>query len=363
MVASTEAFPEIKPKTLVIARPDDFASAVLASAVLAPTRKALPQTRIFLLIHAKYAPLYVDHPALDGIFTISDDSTPEELAAHFKKQKVEAIAHLTFSQKVADAAKLAGVPISIAEKGEHDGSVSMEILRSKSDTTRHPAFRNFDLLCPFGVAAPEHPEISLSVYRDAHREIFGEIGKQYGLANQSDYAVFCLDSNRQGHPIAASVFSKTAEWLTRFAGMPIIVLGNPSHSENFLRFSRNSHGAHIIDLRGKTSSAEDAWLIHNARVCLSGENAYAYLAVAMNCPLIALFVDFSDEGWFPLGHLSTNIFTGAHRFPCEPEWLYNYRASRAFKIEKIASALRFSLALSDEEINGTHEIVKSHKNP
>lgn len=349
MVVSTDAIPELKPKALVIARPDDFASAVLASSVLEPTRAALPQTRIFLLIHAKYAPLYVNHPALDGIFTVSDDSTAEELASHFKKQKIEAIVHLAFSQKVADAAKLAGVPIGIAEEGEHDGSISVEVLRPKARGGKHPAFRNFDLLRPFGVTVPEHPEINLAVHQDAHAEIFTEIKKQYGLENQSDYAVFCLDRNRQGHQIGASVFSKTAEWLTRYACIPILVLGNPTHSENFLRFSRNSHGAHIIDLRGKTNPAEDAWLIHNARVCFSGENAYAYLAVAMACPLIALFVDFSDEGWFPLGHLSTNIFTGAHRLPFEPAFLYNLRASRSFKIEKIASALRFSLALSGEE--------------
>lgn len=354
----------IKPKTLVIARPDDFASAILASAVLAPAREALPDTRIFLLIQEKYAPLYVDHPALDGIFTVSDDSTAEELAGHFKKQKIEALAHLAFSQKVADAAKLAGVAFSVAEEGEHDGNVSMEILRPKARRYgKHPAFRNFDLLSPFGVVVPEHPEISLSVYPEAHDEIFREIEKQYGLAAQSDYAVFCLDRNRQGHQISASVFSKTAEWLTRFAGIPILVLGNPNHSENFLRFSRNSHGAHVIDLRGKTSPAEDAWLIDQARICLSGENAYTYLAAAMNCPQIALFVDFSDERWFPLGHLATNIFTGAHRLPFEPAFLYNYRASRSFKTGKIASALRFSLALSDEEINGKHDLAKPLKNP
>lgn len=350
MVNSTEAVPEIKPKALVIARPDDFASAILASTVLNPAREALPETRIFLLIHKKYATLYVDHPALDGIFTISEDSTAEELAAHFKKQKIEAIAHLAFSQKVADAAKLAGVQISVAEEGEHDGSVSLEILKPKARRYgKHPAFRNFDILRPFGVAVPEHPEISLSVYQEAHKEIFQEIGKQYGLAEGSDYAVFSLDRNRCGHQISASVFSKAAEWLTRFAGIPIFVLGEPSHSENFLRFSRNSHGAHVIDLRGKTTPAEDAWLLDNARICFSGENAYAYLAAAMDCPLIALFVDFSDERWFPLGHLATNIFTGAHRLPFEPTCLYNSRASRSFKIEKIASALSFSLSLRKEE--------------
>lgn len=349
MVTPTDAIPEIKPKALVIARPDDFASAVLASVILAPTREALPQTRIFLLIHAKYAPLYVDHPALDGIFTISDDSTPEELAAHFKKQKIDAIAHLAFSQKVADAAKIANVSISVAAEGEHDGSISLEILRPKTKNWKHSVFRNFDLLRPFGVVVPEHPEISLSVHQPAHKEVFAEIGKQYGLTDRSNYAVFSLDPNRQGHPISAAVFSKTAEWLTRFAGIPILVLGDTTHSENFLRFSRNSHGAHIIDLRGKTNAAEDAWLIHKASVCFTGENAYAYLAAAMECPLITLFIDFSDERWFPLGHLSTNIFTGAHRLPFEPAFLYNLRASRAFKIDKIASVMRFSLALSDEK--------------
>lgn len=349
MVVSPESYPEIKPKTLVISRPDDFASAVLASVILEPTRKALPHTRIFLLIHEKYAPLYVDHPFLDGIFTVSEDSTAEELAAHLKKQKIEALVHLAFSRKVADAAKIAGVPIRIASEEEHDGNVSLEILRPRGRDGKHPAFRNFDFMCPFGVVVPENPKTCLSVYPEAKKEIFDVIGKQYGLFGKSDYAVFSLDPNRRGHRVSTSVFSGTAEWLTRFAEIPILVLGDPEYSEDFLRFSRNSHGAHIIDLRGKTSSAEDAWLVRNARVCFSGENAYAYLAAAMSCPQIALFIDFSDERWFPLGPLSTNIFTGAHRWPLEPARLYNYRASRSFKIGKIASAMRFSLALSNEK--------------
>lgn len=345
MVKETEAVPAIRPKTLVISRPDDFASAVLVSAVLEPTRKALPETRIYLLIQEKFAPLYVAHPSLDGIFTISDTSTPEELAAHFRKQKVDAVVHLAFSEKVSAAVDLAKVPLSIATAGEHDGSVSLEIVTPKSQAVKHAAFRNFNLLHPLGVFPPEHPEIELSVYPEAQKEAFGELEKSYGITSESDYAVFSLDANYCGHRIDASVFAKTAEWLTRFSEMPILVLGKPDKSGSFLRFSRNSHGAHIIDLRGKTTPAEAAWIIRSARFCFSGENAYAYLSVAMKCPLIALFVDFTAERWFPLGRFSTNIFTGARSLPLEPKFIYDYRASRSFKIEKIASALRFSLAL------------------
>lgn len=347
MVNPQESATAIKPKALVISRPDDFAAAVLASVVLGPTRNALPDTRIYLLIQEKFAPLYVDHPSLDGIFTVSSDSTAEELAAHFKKQKVDALVHLAYSEKVAKAAQLAELPISIAHAGEHEDNVSLEILSSKAQAIRHAAFRNFDLLRPFGVEIPEHPEIKLAVYEEAREEIFTELEKNYGLSQQHSYAVFCLDANYSGHKIDTSVFAKTAEWVTRQSGMPILIVGNASNSE-FLRFSRNSHGAHIIDMRGKTTPAEAAWILRSARFCFSGENAYAYLSVAMNCPLIALFVDFTAERWFPLGHFSTNIFTGARRFPLEPKFLYDYRASRAFKIEKIASALRFSLALKAE---------------
>ena len=107
MVSSSEAFPEIKPKALVIARPDDFASAVLASAVLRPAREALPQTRIFLLIHAKYAPLYVEHPALDGIFTgqaVINEEQADQLKLYFKRY--------LDGDTMASAARAARLPLS-----------------------------------------------------------------------------------------------------------------------------------------------------------------------------------------------------------------------------------------------------------
>lgn len=347
MVTNVGELPSLAPQALVVSQPAEFASVVLASSVLAPLRAAQPGARLYLLIQEKFAPLFVDHPSLDGIFTISPESTSDELAARFRKQKIDAVAHLSFDRKVGDAVKAAGIPFSVARAGTHDGGVSLEIVDGKKALAGHEAFLNFEVLEPFGVAVPERPVMELSVYKDAKREIFAEIAKKYGLDSRSSYAVVSLDPNRAGHGVASSVFAQAAECITRDSGMPIIVLGRAGGNEAFLRFSRDSHGAHVIDLRGKTTPPEDAWLVSGARLCFSGENAYVYLAVATECPLIALFVDFSAERWFPLGHLSTNIFTGARRFPLEPPCLYRLRAARAFKREKIASALRFSLALKD----------------
>ena len=344
MVTEAGLRQDIKPKALVISRPDSLYDVVLASVVLAPVRAVLPKTRIFLLVDEKFAALFVNHPQLDGIFTIAPDTTAESLANNFKKQKIDALAHLEFSPLVSAAAKLAGIRYTSAFETEDGGDASLEILDSENHRESHAAFHNFEVLAPFGVSEPTRPKIDLSVHADAEREAFEKLRK-YDVEPGTDYAVFCLDSNQAGHEIHASVFARTAGWISRNSPMPILVLGDPEKSKNFLKFCISSHGAHILDFRGKTTPAEDAWLIKSARFCFSGENAHAYLAAATACPLIALFVDFSAGRWFPLGHLSTNIFTGAHRFPFEPRWLYNLRASRTFQISKIASALKFSLAL------------------
>ena len=68
VTADDSTFAEnISPNVLVLSRPDGFADVVLASAVLAPVRKALPDTKIFLLIREKYAGLFCNHPAIDGL--------------------------------------------------------------------------------------------------------------------------------------------------------------------------------------------------------------------------------------------------------------------------------------------------------
>ncbi len=345
MVTENGYRPNVTPNALVLSRPDGFSGAVLASVVLKPAREALPNTRIFLLIHKKFAPLYVNHPDLTGILTFSEESTPEEIAAHFKKQKIDALAHLEYSELVAKAAALAGVRETSAFERQCGGSAKYEILDSAMHRTSHEAFHNFEVLEPFGIAVARRPLLNLSVHADACAEAFRKLEK-YGIVKGMEYAVFCLDPNRLEHCVDASVFAKAAEWLNQNTKMPVVVLGDKGFSDkDFLRFCNESHGANVVDLRGETTSAETAHLLKAARLCLTGENAHAYLASAMDCPVITLFVDFSAGRWFPLGYLSTNVFTGAQRFPLEPRSFYNFRASRAFGHGKIASALEFSLAL------------------
>ena len=342
---------DISPDVLVLSRPDGFSDVVLASAVLAPVRAALPGSKIFFLIREEFAGLFRDHPALDGLILLEENDGLRSLAKKLKSVRADALAHLSYSDLVADAAKLAKVRDVAAFESDadadRDGGVTLEVIPSARHREMHEAFFNFEVLAPFGVPEGEKPR--LDVAPDPSEKTSAEaMLARYGIAG-ADYAVFDLDPNPQGHYVDPGVFSRAAEWLRDHAKMPIVVIGekNLEATARFLRFCRRTHGAHILDLRGQTSPAQSAWLLAGARLCLSGENACAYLAAAMRCPLIALFVDFSSGRWFPLGHLTTNIFTGAHRFFLEPLSLYNRRASRAFSDAKMAAALQFSLALRD----------------
>ena len=342
---------DIAPDVLVLSRPDGFADVVLASAVLKPVREALPDAKIFLLVREEFAGLFRDHPALDGVIRFGAEDGVRAVAKKLKGVHADALAHLAYSDVVADAAKLAKVRDVAAFESDadadRDGGVTLEVIPSARHREMHEAFFNFEVLAPFGVPEAEKPRMDVSPDPEKKASAVAKLA-QYGIAG-ADYAVFNLDVNPQGHYVDPAVFSRAAEWLRDNSPMPIVVVGekNLDATVRFLRFCRATHGTHILDLRGQTLPEEAAWLLQGARLCLSGENAYAYLAAAMQCPLIALFVDFSSGRWFPLGHLTTNIFTGAHRFFLEPIALYNRRASRAFSDAKMASALQFSLALRD----------------
>lgn len=352
VTADNSTFAEdIAPDVLVLSRPDGFADVVLASAVLEPARKALPHAKIFLLIREKYAGIFCNHPALDGLIFLDEAAGLRALAKKLKAVRADALAHLAYSEFVADAAKLAKIRnVSAFEDdadADRDGGVTLEVIPSERHRETHEAFFNFEVLAPFGVPEADKPRLDVSPDPAEKPSAVAKLA-QYGIAG-TDYAVFNLDCNPQGHYVDPAVFSRAAKWLRGHAPMPIVVVGekNDEATPRFLRFCRTTHGTPILDLRGQTTPAEAAWLLGGARLCLSGENACAYLAAAMHCPLVALFVDFSSGRWFPLGHLTTNIFTGAHRFFLEPTSFYNRRASRAFSDEKMASALQFALALRD----------------
>ena len=81
VTADNSTFAEdIAPDVLVLSRPDGFADVVLASAVLEPARKALPRAKIFLLIREKYAGIFCNHPALDGLIFLDEAAGLRALA-------------------------------------------------------------------------------------------------------------------------------------------------------------------------------------------------------------------------------------------------------------------------------------------
>lgn len=340
---------DISPEVLVLSRPDGFSDVVLASAVLEPVRRTLPKTKIFLLVRSAFAGLFRNHPSIDGLILFDEKSSLRDLAKKLRAVHADALAHLAYSEFVADAARIAKIrDVAAFERDaddDPDGGVTLEVIPSARHREIHEAFFNFEVLSPFGVPEIDKPRLNIVPDEDERAPALAKLA-EYGIAG-TDYAVFCLDSNPQGHFVDAAVFSRAADWLRDHAAMPIVVLGEKTDDTTvrFLRFCRRTHGSPILDLRGQTTPAETAWILAGARLCLAGEDACAYLAAAMRCPLIALFVDFSSGRWFPLGHLTTNIFTGAHRFFLEPVSLYNRRASRAFSKGKMASAMQFALAL------------------
>jgi len=351
MVNDNDRLPAV-PRVLVLSRPDDFASVVLASSVLAPAKKALPDTEIFLLVREEFAGIFYEHPALSGVIAWEKSDDENSLAKKLTAVHADTIAHLAFSKTVANAAKLADIRRTVAFERDAKNIVGNDgelVKIHNPDDALHEAFFNFKILAPFGVLENKKPDLSVSPAPDAKISAQEKLGK-YGLAGTA-YAVFCLDADSRGNAVAPAVFSRAADCLRKLAGeTTVLVLGNknPETDARYLKFCRATHGADVLDLRGQTSAAESAWILAGAQLCLTGENACAYLAAAGNCPLaVALFSDFSDNRWFPLGHLTTNIFTSAHRRFLEPRAFYYRRAANAFSSEKISSALQFLLALKE----------------
>lgn len=347
----SEPAEKVTPKSLVLSRPDGFSSVVLASAVLEPARQALPNTKLYLLIREDFAGLFCNHPALDGVIFLDEKAGLRALARQFKAVHADALAHLSYSEFVADAARLAKIQNIAAFESDiaaahGDDGVTLEVIPSEREGDAHEGFFNFEALAPFGVPEIDKPQMSLAPDPAAKETALDKLA-EFGI-EETDYAVFCLDGNVYGHFVDSAVFSKAADFLRKIP-LPVIVIGKKTDesTSRFLRFCRMTHGTHILDMRGKTSPEEAAWLLAEARLCLSGENAYAYISAAVNCPLVALFVDFAGDRWFPLGYTTTNIFTGAHRRFFEPRFIFNRRVSRAFSNAKIFAALRFALALKE----------------
>ncbi|MCR5184038.1 MAG: hypothetical protein K6B46_04980 [Opitutales bacterium] len=360
MVEKSKSEPDIfeEPKALMLSCPGDLLTTIWISVLLKPLKKKLAGTRIYLLVKEANASIFNSHERLDGLLTINEETKVEDLTLYLKRLQIDTVVHIVYNQLLSAAALSAGIKNTIAFKGKTTDVVASCLVPETDDfSNEHPVFHAFRLLEPLGVTVPVEQEIRLDLsISDSERVDLLEKLKRYDINFDSHYAVICLDAGRSGHFIDARIFAKAAKYLHGIKmDLPVILVSfegkNPKASRRMIDFVGHASGINLVnfsllaDQKNKLSPAQVSELLKHAHICISADNAVAYLADFVSCPLVTLLVDFPEYRHYPRSVKSELVYTSAQKIPfIEPRGIFHWRASQSFSLLKIRDAIDYVLS-------------------
>lgn len=113
-------------------------------------------------------------------------------------------------------------------------------------------------------------------------------------------------------------FAVISDRISSHFGMKIILIGdrlNHSNAEEIKRLS--GHPDQIIDLSGRTSISDTAWLIKHASLVICVDSGPMHMADALGKPMVALFGGHQDNNlWLPISPLARVLRGAADCSPC-----------------------------------------------
>ena len=294
---------------IVLSRPDRIGDVIITSACLKPIQQALPHCRTHLLLRQPLAPLFAGHPLLEAVISIpefeeSAQSDSAELTRIFKRHKFDCIVHLNHDPGIYLAAENAGIRYRVGYKnGGEASSLTHAVADKRSEGRKHEALYVFDLLRYLKVEAPRSLDPSISPSETANEKIPQILPI---LEDDRPFAALHVTAHGSKARMPVGVMAQIAIWLGRERRLDIVIVGTEVNDPAVGTLKRDlPDNVPILDLTGKTSLDELAWILSRAKVFLGRDSGPAHIAAAMGCPTVTMMGPHKKKStstrWAPLG--------------------------------------------------------------
>jgi ADP-heptose:LPS heptosyltransferase len=340
------------PRVLLI-RCDHLGDAAMATAVIGPIRRALGASRLDVLAAPWAAPLFQEHPSVDGVITVA---TPWWLAARGASLSVRFRAWRLLPL-VIDEIRNGHYDIGIdlrgdlrqillflvlgrcAERVSSDRTGGSRLLTRmiRYDDTQHEVEKNVAVARLLGVhgdvelESPRLPELP-RIAEEALKSVAGRRG-------YVTLSVRGTKRNRTWPARSAAVFAEGAAEL----GMGTVYVGGEEDRQVAEEIARASR-VPIAVLAGRLSLLESLAVIAGARAAVAVDSGPMHLAALVGTPVVALFGPADPGKYRPWTTRSAIVSV---RAPCEcvdPDCAFTTAGSGACMIELDPRAVQKALA-------------------
>jgi heptosyltransferase-1 len=281
-------------------------------------RAAYPDAQITWLVEAAYAPLLAGHPALDEVwvaprlrpaelFSGSNPAALGRLVRQLRARPFDLVVDVQGLIKSAVWVALARSPRKVGYDQTRELSYLALTERVKPFDPEAHAVRRYLNLAHYLGAPPALPRFRLGL--DAAADSAGLIPDAAGRP----LAVLHPGARWATKLWPAASWAELAAWL-RDRGFQVAVTGSGADRELAASLAAQCR-APVLDLAGRTSLAQLAGILRQARLAVTTDTGAMHLAAAVGTPVAALFGPTAPwrTGPFGAGHLVVRL-----GLPCSP---------------------------------------------
>ncbi len=271
----------------------NIGDAILTTPSLHLTRLFFKNASITAMVGPRAQEIFENHPYLEKTIIYDKHTRLREklvLMMQLKKEKFDLVIDL----------KNTAIPIFIRPR------FSTPILKKKVEG--HAVFRHLARLKTLGIEGP-------ATFALPRLESFGvemqEILLKKGMSVGSSYIVLGPGAANRLKRWEASKFAQLAEQLKEKYSLTMVVVGPKEDREEF----KKVFSSEVIQLTGELSLMQVAALLKKAKLFIANDSGPMHLAVAVNCPVLAIFGPTDPKIYGPYGCLHRVVRL---EIPCSP---------------------------------------------
>lgn len=313
-----------KYKHILIVKLSAIGDVIHALPVAHALKRQYPEVHITWIVEKTAYDLLTNNPDIDDIiiFEKSKFKTVRGLIKHlprlrekFTSRHFDIALDLQGLFKSAAISAVSGAKRRIGYCNMREGSNLISIPICGRNQNGHIVDRYLDVIRSIGCSVEE---INFPIYiTETEKARAIAIASQSGLKTDEQYVILAPSTNWPTKCWPIEHFAVLANKLYS-KGIRSAIIGSASDAALVAKVLKSAH--HVLDLTGKTTLKELAYLIERASLFVGGDTGPMHLAVAMKTPVVALFgpTDAARNG--PYGNSHTVLTSPV---PCAGCWKRN----------------------------------------
>ncbi len=296
------------PQRILVIRLDRIGDVVLSTPVVRQLRQAFPTAFLAMMVRPECRELVEGHPDLDAVLLYDRDGREHSVAAtigfarRLRADRFDAALILHPSNRSHWIPWLAGIPMRVGYARKTAWLLTHRVPHRKQEGDRHEAEYSLELLRVLGIEpAPPAPVIALSSAAQVRAE---QHLAQAGAGASRQIVALHPSASCRSKRWAPERFAVVADRLASEQGVQVVLVAGPADVEHADAVRRAMRTA-PLNLAGRLSVGELAWVLKRAAVLLSNDSGPVHIAAAVGTPVVAIFGrnerGLSPRRWGPVG--------------------------------------------------------------